>query len=44
MTLRRLVALAVVAGVVVGAGPGAADADVQRLYVLDCGQNVGKDQ
>src|SRR3989442_14104793 len=44
MTLRRLVALAVVAGVVVGAGPGAPDADVQRLYVLDCGQNVGKDQ
>jgi len=44
MTLRRLVALAVVVGVVVGAGPGAADADVQRLYVLDCGQNVGKDQ
>src|SRR6266849_8677728 len=44
MTLRGLVALAVVVGVVVGAGPGAVDADVQRLYVLDCGQNVGKDQ
>src|SRR3989441_8566020 len=44
MTLRGLVALAVVVGVVVGAGPGAADAEVQRLYVLDCGQNVGKDQ
>src|SRR2546422_2233170 len=44
MTLRRLVALAVVAGVVVGAGPGAANAGVQKLYVLDCGQNIGKDQ
>src|SRR3989442_12624494 len=44
MTLRGLVALAVVVGVVVGAGPGAADAEVQRLYVLDCGQNIGKDQ
>src|SRR6266478_7931226 len=44
MTLRGLVALAVVVGVVVGAGPGAASAEVQRLYVLDCGRNVGRDQ
>src|SRR3989442_11954658 len=44
MTLRGLGALAVVAGVVVGAGLGPADAGVQQLYVLDCGQNVGKDQ
>src|SRR5437870_6090621 len=44
MTLRRPVVLAVIVGAVVGAGPGAADAEVQRRYVLDCGQNVGKDQ
>jgi N-acyl homoserine lactone hydrolase len=26
------------------AGFGAADAGIQRMYVLDCGQNIGKDQ
>ena len=44
MTRKGLVALVVAVGTVVGAGLGAADAGVQRLYVLDCGQNVGKDQ
>src|SRR5437667_8114318 len=44
MTQRRLVALAVIVGAVLGARLGAADAGVQQLYVLDCGQNVGKDQ
>src|SRR2546427_9308217 len=44
MTLRRLVVLAVIVGAVLGARLGAADAGVQQLYVLDCGQNIGKDQ
>jgi glyoxylase-like metal-dependent hydrolase (beta-lactamase superfamily II) len=44
MTVKALVALVVVTGVMLGGGPGAADAEIQRLYVLDCGQNVGKDQ
>jgi hypothetical protein len=28
----------------VARGPDAADGGVERLYVLDCGQNIGKDQ
>src|SRR3989441_5235582 len=44
MSPKALVALVVVVAAMVGAVPGAVDADVQRLYVLDCGQNVGKDQ
>ena len=44
MTLKRPVVLAVIVGAVLGARLGAADAGVQQLYVLDCGQNVGKDQ
>src|SRR5256712_6336189 len=44
MNGRTLVALVVVAGTVVGAGLGVSTAGVQQLYVLDCGQNVGKDQ
>ena len=44
MTSKTLVALVVVVGAVVGAGIGAANAGVQKLYVLDCGQNIGKDQ
>jgi N-acyl homoserine lactone hydrolase len=44
MTWKTLMALVVVVGTVVGAGIGAANAGVQKLYVLDCGQNIGKDQ
>jgi N-acyl homoserine lactone hydrolase len=45
MTRTRLLAMAVAVGMVaICGGPGTADAGVQRLYVLDCGQNVGKDQ
>src|SRR3989442_6958179 len=44
MNGRTLVALVVVAGTVVGAGLGVSTAGVQQLYVLDCGQNIGKDQ
>src|SRR5947209_15641276 len=44
MTLRRPVVLVVIVGAVLGARLGAADAGVQQLYVLDCGQNQGKDQ
>lgn len=42
MTRKGLVRLIVVIGAVAAAG--AADAGVQRLYVLDCGLNIGKDQ
>ena len=38
ITLTALVAV----GLVLAAG--AAQAEVQRLYVLDCGTNLGKDQ
>jgi glyoxylase-like metal-dependent hydrolase (beta-lactamase superfamily II) len=44
MTFKAWVALVVVTGMMVGTGSGAADAQIQRLYVLDCGQNIGKDQ
>src|SRR2546422_10203536 len=44
MPRKRLVVLAVIGGALLGARLGAADAGVQQLYVLDCGQNVGKDQ
>src|SRR4029453_13776035 len=44
MTVRAWVAIGVVAGAMIGTSPRTADAKVQRLYVLDCGQNIGKDQ
>ena len=34
----------VIVGVLVGTVGGAEDGSVERLYVLDCGQNIGKDQ
>src|SRR5262249_29565818 len=37
-------ALIVVTAAVIGMGIGAAGAGVERLYVLDCGQNLGKNQ
>lgn len=44
MTRTWLVVLVVVAGAMLGASPDSASAGIQKLYVLDCGQNVGKDQ
>jgi N-acyl homoserine lactone hydrolase len=44
MTWKTLMTAGVVMGAVVGAGIGAASAGVEKLYVLDCGQNIGKDQ
>src|SRR3977135_2718135 len=44
MTGRTLGALIVAVGAAIGIGVGEASAGVDRLYVLDCGQNVGKDQ
>src|SRR5436309_3460531 len=38
---RRVVAMVVASTCLL---TGVASADVQRLYVLDCGRNVGKDQ
>jgi N-acyl homoserine lactone hydrolase len=40
----RLLVLALVLGIVPGAGSSAAADGLQRLYVLDCGRNLGKDQ
>src|SRR4030095_9108654 len=37
-------ALIVAVTAVIGIGLGAASAGVDKLYVLDCGRNVGKDQ
>jgi glyoxylase-like metal-dependent hydrolase (beta-lactamase superfamily II) len=44
MTWKTLMTVGVVMGAVLGVGIGAASAGVEKLYVLDCGQNVGKDQ
>src|SRR3989475_687387 len=44
MTGKVLVALIVAASAALGIGIGAASAGVEKLYVLDCGQNIGKDQ
>ena len=44
MTVKAWIAIGVVAGAMIGTSPRTADAEVQRLYVLDCGQNIGKDQ
>jgi N-acyl homoserine lactone hydrolase len=41
---RRMAALVVVAAALGGPLAGPARAEVERLYVLDCGRNVGKDQ
>ena len=41
---RGLVVLVAAMAALVGAAPAAADGGVERLYVLDCGQNIGKDQ
>src|SRR5215470_10503194 len=43
MTGKSLLALVAVVALV-GAGIGTASAGVEKLYVLDCGQNLGKDQ
>ncbi len=44
MTGKALGALIVAVVAVIGIGVGAASAGVEKLYVLDCGQNIGKDQ
>jgi len=44
MTGKSLVVLVAVHAVLVGAAIGTATAGVEKLYVLDCGQNLGKDQ
>src|SRR4029453_7503859 len=44
MTWKTWMALVVVMGAGVGMETGAAAAGVEKLYVLDCGQNIGKDQ
>ena len=44
MTGKALVALSVAVAAAIGVGIGAASAGVDKLYVLDCGQNLGKDQ
>jgi len=44
MTGKALVALSVAVAAVIGIGIGAANAGVEKLYVLDCGENLGKDQ
>jgi N-acyl homoserine lactone hydrolase len=44
MARKWLAALIMVAAAVLGASPDSAHAGIQKLYVLDCGQNVGKDQ
>jgi glyoxylase-like metal-dependent hydrolase (beta-lactamase superfamily II) len=44
MLVKTVAALAVLVAVMLDADPGGATAGVQKLYVLDCGVNVGKDQ
>jgi len=44
MTGKSLVVLVAVLAALVGAGIGTARAGVDKLYVLDCGQNLGRDQ
>ena len=43
MTGKSLVVLVAVHAVLVGAAIGTATAGVEKLYALDCGQNLGKD-
>jgi glyoxylase-like metal-dependent hydrolase (beta-lactamase superfamily II) len=42
--MNRFLATVVALGLLIGAGAGSASAAVQRLYLLDCGKNLGKDQ
>src|SRR5438093_6035001 len=42
--MKSLAAIAALVAVMVGVEPGGATAGVQKLYVLGCGLNVGKDQ
>src|SRR6267142_639310 len=42
--MRKILVIAALAATVLAAPAHAADAAVQRLYVLDCGTNYGKDQ
>jgi N-acyl homoserine lactone hydrolase len=44
MTGKVLAALIVAVAAALGIGIGAASAGIEKLYVLDCGQNIGKDQ
>ena len=44
MIQRGLLVLVAAMGVLGGTVADAADGSVERLYVLDCGQNTGKDQ
>jgi N-acyl homoserine lactone hydrolase len=44
MTVKTLVTVIVVAAAALGVGIAAAAAGIDKLYVLDCGQNIGKDQ
>ena len=44
MAGKAVVALIAAVAATLGLGWGAASAGVERLYVLDCGENIGKDQ
>ena len=44
MAVKAAVALIAAVAATLGLGIGTASAGVERLYVLDCGQNIGKDQ
>ena len=44
MTGKAVAALIAAVAITLGLGWGAASAGVERLYVLDCGENIGKDQ
>ena len=44
MTRSRLIALALLALLAGSSRPGFAAGGIERLYVLDCGRNLGKDQ
>ena len=44
ITGRTVAALVVIAAAVCAGGVCAAQAGIEKLYVLDCGENIGKDQ
>ena len=44
ITVRTVAALVVLAAAVGAGGVGAAEGGIEKLYVLDCGENIGKDQ
>jgi N-acyl homoserine lactone hydrolase len=44
MTRTWLLAMVFVLGAMLGVLPESAHAGIQKLHVLDCGQNIGKDQ